>query len=70
MSSAFHSPSEAAQPSSLCKHYLVLINLKHDGLQYEGGRGNHVQRLLCLGQPVDEVLQGVVEIRGQCQGLF
>lgn len=32
----------------LYKHYLMLINLKNDGLQYEGGGGNHVQRLLCL----------------------
>lgn len=42
----------------------MLINLKHDGLQYEWGGGDHVQRLLRLGQPVDEVLQRVVEIRG------
>lgn len=45
----------------------MLINLKHDGLQYEGGGGDRVQRLLRLSQPVDEVLQGVVKIRGQLQ---
>lgn len=51
-------------------HYLMLVDLKHDGFQYERGRGDHVQRLLGLGQPVDEVLQRVVEICGQRQGLF
>lgn len=49
------------------EYYLMLINLKHDGLQYEGGGGDRVQRLLRLSQPVDEVLQGVVKIRGQLQ---
>lgn len=51
----------------LNKYYLMLINLKHDGLQYEGGGGDRVQRLLGLSQPVDEVLQGVVEVCGQLQ---
>lgn len=30
------------------KCYLMLINLKHDGLQDEGGGGDRVQRLLRL----------------------
>lgn len=42
--------------SAVFRH-LVLIDLKHDGLQDEGGGGDHVERLLGLGQPVDEVLQ-------------
>lgn len=50
--------------------HLVLIDLKHDGLQDEGGGGDHVQRLLGLGQPVDEILQRVVEIRGLRQRLL
>lgn len=45
----------------------MLINLKHDGLQYEGGGGHRVQCLLRLSQPVDEVLQGVMEVCGQLQ---
>lgn len=45
----------------------MLINLKHDGLQYEGGGGDRVQCLLRLSQPVDEVLQGVMEVCGQLQ---
>ena len=48
----------------------MLINLKHDGLQDEGGGRNRVECLLRLGQPVDEVLQRVVELGGQSQGLF
>lgn len=52
------------------KLYLMLINLKHDGLQNERSRRNDVDGLLCLGQPVDEVLQRVVEVRGQLQGFL
>ena len=37
--------------------YLMLIDLKHDGLQDEGGGGGHSEGLLRLRQPVDEVLQ-------------
>ncbi|KAF3842187.1 hypothetical protein F7725_024138 [Dissostichus mawsoni] len=54
----------------LVQQYLMLINLKHDGVHDEGGGGNHVQCLLCLGEPVDEVLQRVMEIRGQRQGFL
>lgn len=48
----------------------MLINLKHDGFQYEGGGGNHVKRLLRLSQPVNEVLQRIVEICGKRQRFF
>lgn len=48
----------------------MLVDLKHDGLQHERGGRNHVQSLLGLSQPVDEVLERVVEIRGQHERLL
>lgn len=48
----------------------MLVDLKHDGLQDEGGGGDHVERLLGLRQPVDEVLQRVVEVGGLRQRLL
>jgi hypothetical protein len=50
--------------------YLVLINLKQDGVQDKTWPRSHVQSLLSLGKPVDEVLEGVVEVHGQVQGLL
>ena len=50
--------------------YLVLIYLEHDVFQDEGGRRGHSESLFSLGQPVDEVLERVMELCGQSQGLL
>lgn len=50
--------------------YLVLIDLGQHSGQDEAGRGCNVQALLSQGQPVDEILEGVLEIRGQGQCLL
>lgn len=50
--------------------YLVFIDLKQDGVQDQAGPGGHVEGLLRLGEPVDEVLEGVVELHGHSESLF
>ena len=50
--------------------YLVLIDLEHHGVQDEAGGLGHVEGLLGLRQPVDGVLQGALEARGQRQSLL
>lgn len=50
--------------------YLVLIDLKQDCVQDETWPRSHVQGLFGLGKPVDEVLEGVVEVHCQVEGLF
>lgn len=45
--------------------YLVLVDLGQHGGEDEAGRGRDVQALLGQRQPVDEILEGVLEIRGQ-----
>lgn len=49
---------------------LMLIYLEHDGLQDEGGRWAHSEGLFGLGQPVNEILQWVMEVCGHRQGLL
>ena len=49
--------------------YLVFIDLKQDSVQDQAGPGSHVEGLLRLGEPVDEVLEGVVELHGQGESL-
>ncbi len=46
----------------------MLIYLEHDGLQNEGGRWAHSEGLFGLGQPVNEILQWVMEVCGHRQG--
>ena len=50
--------------------YLVLIDLEQHGVQDEAGGLGHVEGLLRLRQPVDGVLQGALEARGQGQSLL
>lgn len=52
-----------------CPH-LVLIDLRQYCIEDEAGRGHDVQALLGQRQPVDEVLEGVLEVRGQGESLL
>lgn len=47
--------------------YLVLVNLGQHGVEDKAGRGRDVQALLGQREPVDEVLERVLEVRGQGQ---
>lgn len=44
--------------------YFMFINLEQDGFKDEGGWRDNVEGLLCLSQPVNEVLQRIMEICG------
>lgn len=48
----------------------MLVDLGQHGAEDEAGRGHDVQALLSQRQPVDEVLQRVLEVRGQGKSLL
>lgn len=50
--------------------YLVLVDLGQHGVEDKAGWGCDVQALLGQREPVDEVLEGVLEVRGQGQRLL
>lgn len=62
-------PSQGAVGCSQCR-YLVLVDLGQHGVEDKAGRGRDVQALLGQHEPVDEVLQGVLEVCGQGQCFF
>lgn len=62
-------PSQGAVGCSRCR-YLVLVDLGQHRVEDEAGRGRNVQALLSQREPVDEVLEGVLEVRGQGQRLL
>lgn len=49
---------------------LVLIYLEEYGVENEAGCLSHVESLLCLGQPVNSVLQGGLETCCQRDSFF
>lgn len=61
----FNHQSNKAQSERLdLLTYLMFINLEQDSFQDEGGWRDHVEGLLCLSQPINEVLQRIMKICG------
>lgn len=52
-------------PSQGAVGYLVLVNLGQHGVEDEAGWGGDVQALLSQREPVDEILEGILEVCGQ-----
>lgn len=50
--------------------YLVLFYLGEDSVKDEAWRRSNVQALLRKSQPIDEVLQGILEFGCQVEHLF
>lgn len=65
MYSVFYGLSLVSHSSTSAGAHLVLIDLEEHSVQDEAGGLGHVEGLLCLGQPVDGVLQRGLEACGQ-----